>query len=44
MRTPLAHGPDGWHPCGRDREVARPPSGGAPSRRPAPGEQRALSL
>ena len=44
MRTPLAHGPDGWHPCARDREAARPPPGGAPSRRPAPGEQRALSL
>ena len=44
MRTPLAHGPDGWHPCGRDREAARPPAGGAPSCRPAPGEQRALSL
>ena len=31
-------------PWWRDREAACPPAGGAPSCRPAPGEQRALSL
>src|ERR1700754_4374163 len=44
MRTTLAQGPDGWHPCERDRDAARPPAGGASACRPAPGEQRALSL